>query len=187
MKKEGMVHVGTLLKNEKGAAAVEFALVALVFISTLLFILTAGLLLYFNMSLDFATAKASRQIMTGYIQKNSVNQSQFVTQYVCPNLPPFMNCSDVIVNVYTATEAAQPGGYYAFANSGTTALNIPQLSNANASFSVGIQQSYEYVEIIYPFTALPSLVSKILGGGSTYNGSPAFLLISTAAFKNEAY
>ena len=177
----------TWIRDKRGAAAVEFALVSLIFILVILFVLTVGLYIFFGLSLDFAASKAARQVMTGKAQSSGFGQSQFVTNYVCPYLPYGMNCADVIVNVYTVTEAAQPGGYYTYVNSGATALNVPALSNGSASYSLGAAQSYEYLEIVYPVTFMPSSFTSFFGGGATYNGSPAFLLVSTAAFKNEAF
>ena len=64
---------------------------------------------------------------------------------------------------------------------------IPTLSNGSAKFDVGIQASYVYLQVIYPITFLPRFLAGVLGNGATYNGSPAYLAVSTAAFKNEQY
>lgn len=182
-----MKRSATWIRDEKGAAAVEFALVSFIFILAVLFVLTVGLYIYLGLSLDFAATKAARQVMTGKAQNSGYTQSQFITNYVCPYLPFGMSCANVIVNVYTVTEAAGPAGYYTYVNSGATALTIPALSNGAASYSLGSAQSYEYLQILYPVTFMPSVFASFLGGGVTYNGSPAFLLVSTAAFKNEAF
>ena len=93
----------------------------------------------------------------------------------------------MIVNIQTATEAAQPGGYYAYVTSNQSGLIIPTLSNASTQYSLGAQGSYEYLQVIYPITFMPTIFATMFGGGATYNGSPAFLAISTAAFRNEQY
>ena len=64
---------------------------------------------------------------------------------------------------------------------------IPPLDNGATSFSTGARGSYEYLQVIYPITFLPSLVSDILSNGQVYKGNPAYLAISTAAFRNEQY
>ena len=175
------------LRDRRGATAVEFALVAGLFILTIVFVMTVGLIMYWNQALDYATSKAARQIMIGAVQKNSVSQSSFRTNIVCPYLPASMNCNNVIVNVQTVVEAAGPAGYYTLVNSSTTALIIPPLSNGSTQYSVGAQGSYQYLQVIYPVTFLPSAFKVILGGQATYNGAPAFLIVSTAAFKNEQF
>ena len=182
-----MGHKRDFFRDSSGATAVEFAFVSSFFIFTILFIMTVSLIIYYNLALDFATGKAARQIMTGSVQKQSLAQPAFVSSILCPYLPAAMACGDVIVNVYTIAEAAGPQGYYAYANSGTTALTTPTLSNANATFSPGTQQSFEYVQVVYPVTLLPSFIASLIGGGATYKGAPAFVITSTAAFKNEQY
>ena len=174
------------LACRSGATAVEFGFVGMMLIMTILFIMVAGLIVYYNQALDYATSKAARQIMIGAAQTNAVSQSTFRTQYVCGNLPAVFNCANVIVNVQTATEASQPGGYYSFVNSNQTALTIPTLSNAAASYALGTQGSYEYLQVIYPIPFIPAVFSSIFGK-ATYNGAPTYLAISTAAFLNEQY
>ena len=173
--------------DRHGAAAVEFALVSSMLIVTILFTMLAGLILYMNQTLDYATSKAARQIMTGAVQKAGINQSDFRTQIVCSYLPTVMNCDDVIVNVQTLVEAAQPGGYYSFVQRNQQGLIIPPLSNGGAKYDVGVQSSYEYVQVIYPITFLPGLIASLLSRGATYNGVPAYIAVSTAAFRNEQY
>lgn len=176
-----------LRRDTRGAAAVEFALVGSMLVLTIVFIMMLGLLLYLGQALDRATDLASRQIMIGAVQKAGMNQSTFRSSVLCPALPSAINCNDVIVNVQTVTEAAQPTGYYALVNAGQTGLIIPSLSNTGAQFSPGAQGSYVYVQVIYPITILPAFMTSLLGSGATYNGAPAYLAISTAAFRNEQY
>ena len=181
-----MGFVRQFARDRSGASAVEFALVSFFLMLTIMFIMVVALILYEGEALDFATSKAARQIMTGQVQQNAVGQSGFRTAVLCPYLPAAMNCGNVIINVQTITEARQPGGYYTLVNASATALNMPALVVDSGSYSVGVQNSYEYVQVVYPVTFLPGFVVKMLGG-ATYNGSPAFLLVSTAAFKNEQY
>ena len=154
---------------------------------TIMFTMMIAAILYTDQALDYATNKAARQIMIGTIQKGGVSQSSFRTQYVCGYLPAVINCNNVIVNVQTLPEGVQPAGYYSLVQSNKNGIIIPALTNNGASFSTGIQASYEYVEVVYPITFLPAFMNKIFGNGTTYNGSPAYLVVSTAAFRNEQY
>lgn len=174
-------------RDERGAAAVEFALVSFMLIITIVFIMFAALIVYFNQALDFATQKAARQIMTGYVQTNSIGNTQFRTAVLCPLLPAALSCNNVIINVQTVTEASKPNGYYALVNGSATGLITPQLVVDQNSYSVGVQQSYEYIQVVYPLTFLPGFLANLMGTGTTYNGSAAFLIVSTAVFKNEQY
>ena len=125
--------------------------------------------------------------MIGTVQKAGTAQASFASTYLCPYLPAGLTCANVFVNIQTATEAAQPGGYYAYANSNQTALIVPTLSSAAMTYSLGSQQQYEYLQVLYPITFLPGFVTTLLGNGAVYNGSPAIVLMSTAAFRNEQY
>ncbi len=154
---------------------------------TIVFIMMGGYLLYIGQALDRATAVAARQIMIGAVQKANMSQSSFVSGILCPALPLAINCNNVIVNVQTVAEAAGPAGYYALVNANQTALIVPPLSNASATFTPGTQGLYVYMQAVYPVTFLPAFLAKLLGAGATYNGAAAYLVTSTAAFRNEQY
>ena len=173
--------------DRRGAAAVEFALVSSALLLTIVFILMLGLVLYLGQALDRATAVASRQIMIGAVQKTNVGQSAFRTSLLCPALPAAMNCNEVIVNVKNLAKAPVANLYYSLVNSAQTGVAIPTLSNGGASYDPGIQGDYIFVEVIYPMTFLPSFMSSIVGASATYNGTPAYLAVSTATFRNEQY
>ena len=176
----------SLWRDRRGAAAVEFALVSLMFVTTLLMMMSVALVLFLNQQLDVATGMAARQIMNGTVQKSGYSSSDFRTNVVCASLPAVFSCADVIVNVQSATVGTSPNGYYAFVNGTTTGLVIPDLSNTAPQYSVGVQGSYEYLQVIYPITFLPSLVTTLLSAWN-YKGVPAYLAVSTAAFRNEQY
>ncbi len=178
--------ISGLVSCRRGASAVEFAIVSSMLILTILFVMIVGVILYYNQALDYATNRAARQVMIGAVQTGSISQTAF-QQTVCANLPAAFNCSNVIVNLQTATEAAQPSGYYAFATSNQSGLIIPTLSNTSAQYSPGAQGAYEYLQVIYPITFIPSAFATALGSRATFNGSPAYLAVSTAAFRNEQY
>ena len=181
-----------LLRDEHGAAAVEFAMVSGALLTTIVFVSFGGLLLYMSQALDRATTVAARQIMTGVVQGKAIGSaSAFATSFVCPALPAAFTCSNVIVNVQkvNASDSAyysSQSWYYTLVNSTQTSL-IPTLSNSATQFNPGVQTDYVYLQVIYPITFLPSFMTKLLSGGATYNGSPAYLAVSTAAFRNEQY
>ena len=80
---------------ERGATAVEFALIAPAFLATLIAVLETAIFLFAQASLQTAAAQAGRLFMTG--QAQSLSQSAFKTQ-VCQNyLPMIFNCSSLIV------------------------------------------------------------------------------------------
>ncbi|MBB2963236.1 TadE/TadG family type IV pilus assembly protein [Methylobacterium sp. R2-1] len=176
------------ISNEEGSTAVEFALVGTAFILTLLFVLGAALVAYMNQALDNATVRASRQILIGGLQTQSTAATlASFKQSVCGYLPAAFSCNDVVVNLYVVPKAGQPSGYYAFVNKDMNGLAVPNLATGTGQFSLGGRGDYQYLQVIYPITFLPPQISSWLSGGATFNGKPAFLAISSAAFRNEQY
>ncbi|GJE58420.1 hypothetical protein MPOCJGCO_0501 [Methylobacterium trifolii] len=155
---------------------------------TLLFILVTAAILYINQVLDYATTRASRQIMTGSTQSQATpaTLSSF-TQSLCSYLPAVISCSNVVVNLYVVPKAVQPSGYYGYVKSDMSGLVVPALTPGSGQFNLGTRGDYQYLQVIYPITFLPSAFAPMLSGGLTYNGKAAYLAISTVAFRNEQY
>jgi Flp pilus assembly protein TadG len=174
-------------RDDRAAAAVEFALVSVVFTLGLMGAFAVAFVLFLRFELDYATSKAARLIMNGTVQKTGYSADSFRTELLCTNLSVGIDCDKVIVNVKTATKSINPGGYYAFVTSDVSGLVIPALDGGSSSFDPGVQGSYIYVQVIYPITFLPNLILDFLSNGQVYKGDPAYLAISTAAFRNEQY
>ncbi len=181
-----MGRLGLYFRDSRGATAVEFAIVSLPFIITLLFVLSVGALIYVNQAVDYATARATRRIATGAAQGASLSKADFRSD-LCGNLPATIKCDDVIVNLYLVNKAVGPGGYYTFVKSDTSGLLIPDLTPGSGQYNIGKAGDYQYLQVIYPITMLPAFLTSILGSQATYNGSPAYLAISTATFRNEQF
>jgi Flp pilus assembly pilin Flp len=174
------------VRDQKGAAAVEFALVAMLFILALLFIMTVATILFINQSLDYATTRAARQILTGSAQTNALDQAGFKTA-LCRNLPASMTCGNLVVNLYLVPTGSGSSGYYSYVKSDLSGLAIPALTPGSGQYSLGTRGQYQYLLVIYPITFLPAAFAKMLGGGAVFNGAPAYLAVSTAAFRNELF
>lgn len=153
---------------------------------TILFVMVVGAILYIGQAVDYATNAAARDILTGAAQTNAVNAGSF-TQSLCSRLPSGIQCANIIVNLYKVTETQQPGGYYSYVKPDTSGLTIPALTPGTGTFDLGMQGDYQYLQVIYPVTFLPSAFASLLSGGATFNGQPAYLVIATAAFRIEQY
>ncbi len=169
-----------------GAAAVEFALAGSLFVMTMLFVMALGVIFYISEVVDYATTSAARDILTGNAQANSATAST-CTQTLCSRLPPGLNCNNLVVNLYVIPKATQPAGYYAYVKPDMSGLAIPALTPGSGQFTLGQQGDYQYLQVIYPITFLPSGFASMLSGGNTFNGKPAYLAIATAAFRNEQF
>ncbi|MFF8800735.1 MULTISPECIES: TadE/TadG family type IV pilus assembly protein [unclassified Methylobacterium] len=176
------------IRDERGATTVEFALVGLAFIATILFVMAVAVVLYLNQALDNATASASRQILTGKAQSQSTPATLATfRESLCTFLPAVLTCNNVIINLYVVPKARGPGGYYTFVKADMSGLALPKLDAASGQFKLGNRGDYQYLQVIYPITFLPPVVASWLGGGTTYDGKPAFVAVSGAAFRNERF
>ena len=161
-------------KSKSGATAIEFAIVALPFI-TLMFAIFDVSLVYFSTSvLESSVASASREIRTGQVQSSGMTESQF-RQLVCDRISALMACdSRLMIDVRR------------FNNFGSIAT--PPALNANGSFA-GNQQfnagGSGDVIVVRAFYAWPMLTPS----GLVYSNMTghARLLSATTAFRNEPF
>lgn len=181
-----MLSVCRFLRDRRGAAAVEFALVAGLLILTILFVMTVAMILFVNQSIDYATTRASRQIMTGAAQAKSMDQAGFRAA-LCGYLPSVVKCGNVVINLYTVPTGTSPSGYYSYVKPDVSGLLMPPLTPGSGQYTLGPRGAYQYLLVVYPITFLPAAFATVLGGSGTFNGSPAYLAVSTAAFRNELF
>ncbi|MFQ5563913.1 MAG: TadE/TadG family type IV pilus assembly protein, partial [Parvularculaceae bacterium] len=78
-------------RNKRGSSAVEFAIVAPVFLMLMFSTFEVGWFYFVNATLDSATANASRFVRTGQAQSGSMNKQDFF-DLVCPSLDLFGDC-----------------------------------------------------------------------------------------------
>ncbi len=176
------------IEGAEGSTTVEFALVGAMFILAIMLIMSTALVLYVNQALNNATAHAARQILTGSFQSQSTTPTpEGFKQILCENLLAPIKCDDVIVNLYVVTKASKPSGYYAYVKPDLSGLALADLSVGSGPFNIGKRGDYQYLQVIYPVAFLPRIISSWLSGGVTYNGKPAYLAISAAAFRVEQY
>ena len=173
-------------RNSSGANAVEFGLVVFPFLATLLVIFEMSLDVFMTEALDNATRKAARSIMTGATQTAGTTGAQFKTNVLCPALPAFMSCSNVVVNVTAFNGGGTPSNYYNYVNPAKTWLVVPSvLDAAHTVFCPGNSGQYVLVQAFYgaPFLSayMPQAVQTQL------NGVTSRVLSSAATFKNEPF
>lgn len=182
------------VRETSGATAVEFAMIAPFLFLTILFIISIGYMQFMAQALDYAAQKAAREIRTGNVQTASVTtQAGFTSQFVCPLLPSFFNCSNVIVQSQNlgslssvTSNGSYPNVYAQFLNTNYSGLTIPTLSNGGTTFCTGSGSDFVYLQVIYPVPFFLSFLSSSTLA-TTYNGQPAYVIMSTATFLNEPF
>ncbi|MGD0023351.1 MAG: TadE/TadG family type IV pilus assembly protein [Xanthobacteraceae bacterium] len=165
------------VRCKKGAAVVEFALVAAPFLALLVALFQTAIVFFAGRVLDETTMQASRYILTGQAQNSNMTQAQFAT-YVCNNTFALFNCSNFMINVQT---------YSSFASASTAAPTLTfnaksQVTNT-WSYSPGGPNDIVVVQVMYQWPVALGPLGFNLSNLSNGNR----LLMSTAVFKNEPY
>lgn len=169
-----------VLGDRSGAAAIEFALVAVPFFGFVLFVIQIGMYHFSQQSLDSATRRAARQIMTGTVPAGAKTLSGFKTTLLCPNVLWKISCSDIVVNAYRVAKtsnAANGTGVYQFVNAQTKTLAGPVSDPKQNTFCLGGPGDYVFLDVAY---AYPDFTGGLLG---LTTGS--FLLRSSTFIYNE--
>jgi Flp pilus assembly protein TadG len=157
---------------ERGATAVEFALIAVPFLALLTAMVETALVFFAGQVLQASTSEAGRLIMTG--QAQAMTSSQF-QQAVCDRSSGLFNCAQLSVNVQTFgtfTSAA-----------GTNPIVGGKLNTSGFGFSPGKPGQIEVVQVFYPWP----LGIDLLGLNLNNVNGDSHLLTATAVFRNEPY
>jgi len=166
-----------LARNDSGATAVEFGLIAAPFLALLLAIFQTGLVFFAGRVLDQTVSQASRYIMTGQAQSSNFTAAQFAN-WVCSNTMSLFNCGSFMINVQN---------YSSFSSAVTSAPTLTfngqgQVTN-NWTYSPGNPGDIVVVQVMYQWPVVMGPLSFNLSNLSNGNR----LLMATAAFKNEPF
>jgi Flp pilus assembly protein TadG len=163
-----------LAREQDGAAAVEFGLVAAPFLAMVFAIIETAIVFFASQALETAAADSARLIMTGQAQNAGFDQNQF-KQAVCAKIYGLFNCQ---------------GGLVVDVKSYTNFASIPlqkPITNGepddNLTYSPGAPEEIVVVRLMYQWPVYVSLLGLNLSDLS--NGKR--LLMSTVAFRNEPY
>jgi Flp pilus assembly protein TadG len=124
--RRGAREIHRFCRVRNAATAVEFALIAPVFIATLVAVLQVCIVLFAQLAIQNAAVQASRYFMTGQVQNNNWSASTVVGM-VCPTA--LFNCTNMFIVVQD---------YSSFAAANTTAPAMYNGSTPNT------QSSYTY-------------------------------------------
>ena len=171
-------------RNRRGAAAVEFGLIAAPFLAIICAIFEIGFVNFQSEMLANAVDSASRAMLTGNLQTANVTTAQqFISNYLCQatnrTLPSTFNCSNLIIDVRSATSFA----------AGDTANDF--YKSTSNEFCPGQPGQVVIMRIAYPLPAiLPlNLFSRTAGVVSDVPNLPGnyHILMGSALFVEENY
>src|SRR5271169_6733763 len=162
--------------QQDGAAAVEFALVALPFLGLTFAILETALVFFAGQTLESAASNAGRLIMTGQAQTAGYSQDNFKTQ-VCTDLAGgLFDCANgvyVDVKTYTSFDAV---------NTASPIVN-GTFDPTKVAYNPGAPGSIVVVRLYYEWPIYVTL----LGDNLANLTSGSRLLVATSVFRNEPY
>ncbi|WP_314946038.1 TadE/TadG family type IV pilus assembly protein [Bradyrhizobium cosmicum] len=162
-------------RNDSGATAVEFALVAAPFLALIIALMQTFLVFFAQQMLESVVRQSARLVMTGQVQSAQMSQAVF-KQKVCDQIVILFNCSGLMVDMRVATS-------WSSANTATPSLtfdasgavtNSWQYDPGNAGDIVVLRVMYVWPVVLGP-----------LGFNLSNLGNGNRLIMSSAAFQNE--
>lgn len=162
-------------RDERGATAVEFGLIALPFFGLVAALLETGIMMFADSSLDTAANSVARLIRTGQAQQQNFDQAAFRDQ-VCARAPVFFDCAKLKVDVRTATSFAAMDLAPPLGADGT-------IDDAALGYAAGHGGDIVVVRVYYDW---PIVLNKLATMGEGQNGKTR-RLNAVAAFRNEPF
>ena len=163
-------------RNEEGATAVEFGLIAVPFIGLIFAILETCLVFLTGQALETAVTDASRLILTGQAQAANMTAAGFKTK-VCERLTALVNCSaSVYVDVRKFSSFASATVPTPIDNNGNMITN-------NTQFQPGAAKEIVVVRAWVAYQVYTAVFGKSL---ANLPGNKR-LVLATVAFRNEPY
>lgn len=165
------------IRQDDGAAAVEFAMVAAPFLALVFAIIETAIVFFAGQTLETAVADSSRLILTGQAQQQNFDQAAF-KQAVCARIFGLFDCANGIKVDVTKTNSF-----------GSSNLSKPLdaqgnlQSNFGNNYQPGGPGDIVVVRAVYEWPVYIQLLGFNLS--DMKNGKR--LIMATAAFRNEPY
>jgi pilus assembly protein Flp/PilA len=169
-------------RNDEGATAVEFGLVALPFFALLFAIIETALTFWTTQVLETAVSNASRQIYTGQFQtanSGTTDPTQLATKFrdeVCKSIVALFSCSDVKIDVRSFSSFPnQNAGAPITADRQFDAANFGKYESPGANQIVVVRAAVEYpvfVSLLNPNQANLADGNRLLMGTATFRTEP---------------
>lgn len=164
-------------RETSAATAVEFALVAPLFIGLLIAVLETGIFFFAQNTIQNAAVEAGRLFLTGQAQTANMTASSVINN-VCPSVQALFTCNNLMIDV-------QAYSSFSGANTSTPTLTYNAQGNVTNSWNynpgtagqiVVLRLMYQWPVITGPF----SLIAPNLTNGTS-------LIMGVTAFKVEPY
>ncbi len=166
-----------LLKDTRGSAAVEFALVAAPLLFLIFACIELALIFLLSVTLDNATGLAARDIRTGLTTNTNTSVIQF-KQKICNNLGWLSgSCmSSIQVDVQTYQNFAGLSG-------ALPPIVDGKFKAANFNYTIGGGSKIQLVRVYYEWP----LMTPLLDGALSRLGNHDAVISAKAVFRNEPF
>lgn len=174
-------HFGAFIGNNRGATAVEFALIAVPFLGLIAGLIQVFLIFFAQSLLENAVRASARQILTGQVQTQDASLSATAAaaafhQIVCNNANVLFTCAGLMVDVEVANN-------WSSANTAMPALTYAANGNVNNAwqFNPGNAGDIVVVRVMY----LWPVFFGSLGFNWANQANGTREIMASAAFQNE--
>jgi Flp pilus assembly protein TadG len=167
-------------RRQEGAAAVEFALVALPFLALILGTMETALVFFADQTLETMVQNGARLVMTGQAQNYAWNNPAAFKAQFCPTGQSrgLFTCDRVYVNVQSY------GSFGAISSVPQAPTNNGTLDPSRQVYQPGTACQMVIVQLYYEWP----IVVTFMGFNRLANfSSSSRLLTATAAFRNEPF
>ncbi len=148
----------------------------------LLFLFEVGFDLYTQLALDYAVQEGARELQTG-AGNAATSAATFKTNCLCPAIAPFLNCSQISLNLVPMT------GTDYYTNALTGAGSIPMsgggLSTSGFAFAPSGSSTPMFMQAIYTSVSVVGLLMPSMS--VMYGSSRVHVTSSSIGFVNEPF
>jgi len=163
------------VKNENGATAVEFAMVAMPVVYLLLGIIEMSMMFVGMSTLDHATNEAARLIKTGQVQQTNGDPEQMFKDALCDSAKVFLDCSQI------QYEVVHLNGFSDFSSH---AASYDENGNLNSEgFDAGSVNDVVLIRAAYQYKLMTPLIAEFMSDGE--GNTKRF--VSTIVLETEPY
>jgi Flp pilus assembly protein TadG len=160
------------VRAARGSAAIEFALIAPIFIGLLISVLETGIYFFAQNVLQTATVQSSRLFLTGQAQAGSLTQAQFASD-VCPYIQALFTCGGLMIDVnnYASFTGANVSTPVLTFNAQGQVTNTWNYVPGTAGEIMVVRLMYQWPVITGPFALI---IPNLSNGTSLIMGVTAF-------------
>lgn len=165
--------------DNKGVAAVEFAMIALPFFTLLVGIVEISLFYTANIMLEGGTIEAARLVRTGEAVNSGDPEGTFQAR-LCDQVDAFLDCNNIRYESLALGTAS--GGFTAAA--GSDAQYDGNGDPVTGGFTAGSSEEIMLVRAFYNYEFKTPFIGTLITGNAA---DTSVMLVSTAVIRNEPY